>query len=1044
MKIKSLLLAVVSCGLLAPVSLAQKRLDFPTHKKHVAYTAPAKAVAVVPEKTAYAWATRDRGGVERGIVSFVLNNPSKLTSLFPLPNLAYAGCFANGAYFFDRYRTYTDDKGESTWAHIALSTVDLATGSVTDIKDWSDEYFIINDMAYDYTTGLIYAMGRSIYQDDFLSSLVFEYSCLYTINPVTGVMTEVKQFIDWGTGTLANRTYYTMACDLNGTLYTIDQNGALVAFDRDNGYAEKVIGPTGLSPAHTTQSMEFDHTTGTLYWAADFSSEVSKLYTVDTSNGRAALVGETGTDSHLVGLYIPFEVPSQAAPGAVGDFVVTPDASGACKATISFTTPVKSFGGQTLASVSSVKLLRNDAVAATFDNPGPGVPLQYTDEVDAAGLYSYTVIAVNAAGDGLASGISRWVGRDVPAKVTNLGVGRTDKGYGYLCWDAPVEGVHGGVIDAASLGYRITRFPDGVVVASDCRETEFTDVTVPGVGRYDYTVESHTADGVGDYAVSMEISLGDGINSFPWSTLFVDESEFNLWTVVDCNGGSTWKWKARTAGGYESQAMYEYDNANNGDDYLISPALHLIKGARYRVRFAYAGANAHHTEKLEVTFGNGRTAQSQTQVIKSLTMNDGEFRTCEIDLPEVDATGYYHFAFHAISDAKQFNIYVTDVKVDMTVAPPSAGGDDDYEFTAPAYVRVTPDHANQSALIEWSMTPVSSETPVSDDIYEDFESMNRWEINPAGSVGWTYVDGDKGKPYVDDYTDNAYPNDGAPLAAMVMAPYDVHEYVYKPNPPHSGQQYLLFKSNYAAGDGSRPAPAPDDWLISPLLGYTSDFIFRFYCKADPDAESWDPSNKWNTERFHVGYSITDNAPESFIWLTEEPEKVTTSFDEWVKKEYSVPANARYVCIHYCTPSSGYWFMVDDIFIGAAASSSSVAHKSESLLRADVKTPNFSHFDVYVDEAKIASTTDNSYLHTGIPAGSHVAKVVAVYDEGASVPAVARFDMGVGSIGTVNADADSGDDVRYYNLQGMPVAPSAITSGIYIRKQGSMTTKVRIP
>ena len=114
MKIKSLLLAVVSCGLLAPVSLAQKRLDFPTHKKHVSYTAPAKAVAVVPEKTAYAWATRDRGGVERGIVSFVLTTPSRLTSLFPLPSLAYARCFPIGAYFFDRYRPYTDGAGGST------------------------------------------------------------------------------------------------------------------------------------------------------------------------------------------------------------------------------------------------------------------------------------------------------------------------------------------------------------------------------------------------------------------------------------------------------------------------------------------------------------------------------------------------------------------------------------------------------------------------------------------------------------------------------------------------------------------------------------------------------------------------------------------------------------------------------------------------------------------------------------------------------------------------------------------------------------------
>ena len=1042
MKIKSLLLAAVSCCLLVPVSSAQKRPDLTTHKKHVAYKSPEKAVAVVPEKTAYAWATRDRGGVERGIVSFKLNNPSKLTSLFPLPNLAYAGCFANGSYIFDRYRTYTDDKGESTWAHIALSSVDLTTGAVTDIKDWSDEYFVINDMAYDYTTGLIYAMGRSIYQDDFLSSLVFEYSCLYTINPVTGVMKEVKQFIDWNTGTLANRTYYTMACDLNGTLYTIDQNGALVAFDRDNDYAEKVIGPTGLNPAHTTQSMEFDHTTGTLYWAADFSSDVSKLYTVDTSNGRVALVGETGTDSHLVGLYIPFEVPSQAAPAAVTGLTVTPDASGAFKASISFTTPVKSFGGQNLASVSSVKLLRNDALVTTFDNPGPGKPLTYSDVVDVSGMYSYTVIAVNAAGDGLAAGVSRWVGRDVPGKVTNLGIGRTDEGYGYLKWDAPVDGVHGGVIDVASLGYKITRFPDGVVVATDCKGNEFTDKTVPGVGRYDYTVESHTADGTGDYATTVEVSLGEGIASFPWSSMFVDESDFNLWTVLDCNGGSTWKWKARTAGGYETQAMYEYDRANKGDDYLISPALYLEKGARYSLRFAYAGANAYHTEKLEVTFGDGKTAQSQSQVLKSLTMNDGTFRICELELPEVDATGLYHFAFHAVSDAGQFNIYVTDVKVDMTVAPPSGGDDDDPDLAAPAYVKVTPDNTTGSALIEWSMTPESTEKPVSGDIHEDFEAMKRWEINPAGSVGWTYIDGDKGKPYVDDYADNAYPNDGTPLAAMVMAPYEVHEHVYKPNPPHSGEQYLLFKSNYAAGDGSRPAPAPDDWFISPLLGYDSDFIFRFYCKADPDAEAWDPSNKWNTERFQVGYSVTDNTPESFIWFTENPEKVTTSFDEWTKKEYSVPANARYVCIHYCTPSSGYWFMVDDVFIGKATPSSA-ALKAGGVSRAG-DVPAFSRFDVYVDDVKVASTNENSYLHTGIPAGSHVAKVVAVYDKGESAPAVARFDMELSGIDAVNADASSCGDVHYYNLQGIPVAPSAMTPGIYLRRQGAVTTKVRIP
>lgn len=979
----TLVTAAVAFAAAAAWGMAGEKIDFSVHKKHPKASGKSLVAPVVPDKTAYAWATRDRGDIPKGIVSFSLSNPGQLTSVHALPNLAYAGCYGNGKYYFDRYRTYTEN-GESTWAHIAFSSIDLATGQVTDIKDWSEEYFVINDMSYDYTTNRIFAMGRTFYIDDFLPGFQFECSCLYTIDPSTGVMTEEKLFIDWANGALTNPTYYNLACDLNGTLYSVDQNGNLVWFDRDNEYEANVIGRTGLNPSKSTQSMEFDHTTGTLYWAADYSDKVAELVVVDTSSGLASVIGETGTDSHLVGLHIPFEVPSQAAPGAVTAYTAQPDANGANTISLSWTNPTKSFGGYNLASISSVKVLRNGDEVASLSG-APGVQMTWTDNVPSPGLYSYTVIAVNSAGNGLPSGLTKWVGLDVPMAVTELGVGRNSDGTAVLSWTAPGSGAHGGVIDPSSLGYKITRFPDGTILTSDCRENSFTDTTVPGLGRYYYTVEAHTAQGVGEVARTAEIALGATIESFPWNTLFADLSEFDLWTVIDNNGGSTWSWKQRSAGGYETQAMYSYDNNNKGDDYLISPDILMREGARYKVKFAYAGANAYHTEKMALTFGRGKTAGSQSTVLKEFTMTDGDFRTFEIDLPAVEETGYYNIGFHALSDAGQYNIYVTDVTVMMTVAPPDDPGQE-YDFKTPENLTVDIDNAAGAVTLRWneSATP---DVPPTSNITEDFESMPRWEVNPAGEYGWTYIDGDGGIPYVDDYYEKPYPTDGTPLAAMVMAPYELHEFVYEANPPHSGEQYLLFKSNFYAGDRTRPAPAPDDWFISPALNFGQDFIFRFWCKADPDAEGY--GDPWNTEYFHVGYSTTDNDPESFIWMTDEPEKVTTSFAEWQKKEYAIPAAARYVCIHYCTPENGYWFMVDDLFIGVENMGSSVAKAAA--------TPTFQDYEVLIDDEKVGSTAETSFRAEGLARGSHVAKVVAVYAEGRSEAAVAEFFMNTSGV-----------------------------------------------
>ncbi len=1052
MNLKSIL-AIAATTLAAAVMQGQAPVMFQKAKKHTG-SPSMRAVASAPHKQVYAWMTRDRADLPLGIVSMYLDRPSSITSLFPEPNLAWAGTMAGDKYVFDRYRTYKDSDGDTTWDHIALSTISLTDGTITDIVDWSDQYyFVINDMTYDHSTGTLYAIARDWYIDDFLSGFQFEYSALFSINLNTGAVTTVKQFIDWESGmpSMTSPTYYTLAADINGNLYSIDKSGQLVKFDRDNDFAETVIGSTGLMPGQSTQSMEFDHSTGVLYWAADFQKDPSALAVVDVTTGRAQLIGNTGTDSHLVGLYIPFEVPQTGAPGSLTFFSATPDARGAKSITLTWANPTKTYGGANLTTISKIEVFRDETLITTLQG-APGEQMSYTDQVTESGSYTYTVAASNILGKGLATGVTKWVGHDVPDAVTDLGIGCNDDGSAQLLWEAPQGGLHGGWIDTQSLAYKITRYPDGIVVAAAATGTSFNDTSVTGMGRYSYEVEPYTADGPGLAARTVEIAIGSGVTSFPWNTVFADISEFNRWTVVNNNGGSSWEWKQRGLKDYDCFAMYSYDNANDGDDYLISPDLYLKKGATYRVRFNYRGANAYHTENMEVTFGQGKTAEAQATVLGTYTMTDGDGHFAEVDFPAIEADGPYNFAFHATSLKGNYNIYVTDVTVTQLTAGTDPVDPDEPELTAPFNLSASVDNEAGTVTLTWNR---QEEEPVTANIEDDFESYPKWTINPTGKYDWSYIDGDKGIPYVDDWYEKPYPTDGDPLAAMIMAPYDLYSEIYDANPPHSGDKYLLFKSNFYDENRQRPAPAPDDYLISPRLNFGSEFVLSFYCKADPDFEGMEPL--WNTEYFRVGYSVTGTDPDDFIWLTEEPEHITTTFNEWVKKAYAMPAEARYVCINYCTPSSGYWFMVDDIFIGIPANASAAPARKPATLR---------HYEVFIDNDRVATTTDTQCTVSHVTQGTHSARVTAVYEEGTSDAAVTSFTMTASGLGdiygtdepTVKVDGRDivvlgaeGSVVKVWNLAGMALYSARSTGidrvaaapGIYLISIDGRTVKVTV-
>ncbi|MDR0683105.1 MAG: choice-of-anchor J domain-containing protein, partial [Dysgonamonadaceae bacterium] len=148
------------------------------------------------------------------------------------------------------------------------------------------------DMAYDYTTGTMYALVN------YLPS-----SRLASIDLATGNVNTIIEM---------EKSFFTLACNLQGTLYGVDINGDFHSIDKTTG-ALTFIGHTGIIPGYH-QSMAFDHHSGRLFWAMsrtvtdENEREVNegKLMEIDLTTGFATLLGTIGEDAEVVALYTPF------------------------------------------------------------------------------------------------------------------------------------------------------------------------------------------------------------------------------------------------------------------------------------------------------------------------------------------------------------------------------------------------------------------------------------------------------------------------------------------------------------------------------------------------------------------------------------------------------------------------------------------------------------------------------------------------------------------------------------------------------------------
>lgn len=101
------------------------------------------------------------------------------------------------------------------------------------------------------------------------------------------------------------------------------------------------------------------------------------------------------------------------APDSVQAIQIAPAEQGVLKATLQFNAPSKTLGGETLSSLTGVKIFRDDQLVTTVPAQ-PGQAVTYQDETPSNGFNTYKLVAVNADGDGVVNSATKYIGMDVP------------------------------------------------------------------------------------------------------------------------------------------------------------------------------------------------------------------------------------------------------------------------------------------------------------------------------------------------------------------------------------------------------------------------------------------------------------------------------------------------------------------------------------------------------------------------------------------------------------------------------------------------------
>lgn len=577
-----------------------------------------------------------------GVLGFDLTDGNMLNGLVSFP-FTEGARFCLVKYFGDANHDVTAGAYAERYYYAELTQTDLTTQKMIPVelirydieKDVTESVGAlsgytshINDMSYDYSTKTMYA----------ISVLNDAYTQLFTIDLNTA---ESKLVAD------LDRRFFTLACTYEGQLYGISFEGDLCKIDKTNGNVT-VVGATGWHPTYY-QSMEFDHSDETLYWAANLMGGTDFddcIATVDINTGAAQKVAAVGNSPQIAGLYVPFAASEKGTPSAVSDFECVPGANGATTVALYWMNPTQTFDGKELSSLTDIKVYRDRELIKTFENPEIGEEMSYTDDLGdvKGGYHFYSVVASNSVGEGAEEKVRIFVGRDIPADITTLTLQHDGYDKAVISWNQPELGPNGGYVDASSLSYKVVRKPDGRVIADGLKQTTVSDENISPVGQYSYSVVASNADGESN-AVETETRVFGPAYSMPVTFDFTAFDADNSWTVMDANkDGYAWMWTKVSSG--DRVMGHQASSTAVSDDWLISYYMPFEKDATYRAEMEL---HAYSADKLEFALLDEMYTVKPAQVLDTVTIKGNRDKQRIGVVFKAESDGYKNLGIHALS-----------------------------------------------------------------------------------------------------------------------------------------------------------------------------------------------------------------------------------------------------------------------------------------------------------------------------------------------------------------------------------------------------------
>lgn len=522
----------------------------------------------------------------------------------------YMGAYdsSNDTYyaFFNMHYTYGD-------MPMALAKVDMLTGDTTNVFQFADlakpdveQTAWYNGrykyaMAYDPVNEVMYALGADYENGD----PNLGYTVLYVVNlnatTLNDLFTKVKDM---------DGLYWDFCFDAQGNAWFAQKYGGsdgivkgtnLVKMDGDFNRISEVKMQSELGKDINSiyfSTMYFDNSTGDLYYlpCSDYGS--TSLYKVNPTTGISQSVAWFNQGNHFTGLYIPYlTADNGAAPARVSGLDAQADLNGAMKDTIKWVTPSKTWAGDDLANLQSVKIYRKNAgyatteltktadliansqLLATVPATEKETAMSWVDENPTDGINTYYVLAANDKGNGVIDSIRCCMGIDVPGAVGNIMLEKNGTGVD-ISWTAPEKGANNGYIGTEGLSYKITRLPDSVVVAENVTDTKYTDNTLGEQQSYSYTVQAVNAKGAGAIATSNPIMAGAALKT-PVSLAFDTQTDADRWSTNKMNNSIYFYYAGGWSDDYKCMIGYG-TTTGTVEGTLISPPLYLEEGKTYR------------------------------------------------------------------------------------------------------------------------------------------------------------------------------------------------------------------------------------------------------------------------------------------------------------------------------------------------------------------------------------------------------------------------------------------------------------------------------